>query len=125
MIYGIGVDIVDVHRFDNVTIKFLERVFTPSEIEYASRAASPSQRYAVRFAAKEAFLKAIGTGLRDCTFQDMEVYHDHLGKPFLKLHGRLAVFSHIEQYRVHLSLSHTAQQAIAYCVVESITTPLS
>ncbi|MBB5022302.1 holo-ACP synthase [Desulfurispira natronophila] len=119
MIVGIGVDMVAVERFDGMKVHFLERVFTAGEIQYASASVNSQERFAARFAAKEAFLKAIGTGLRNCRLKDIEVVHDELGCPHLGFYGNLESYGDKSQYRVHLSLSHTSQHAIAYCLVES------
>ncbi|WP_136514074.1 holo-[acyl-carrier-protein] synthase [Geomonas edaphica] len=124
MIYGTGVDIVEIARFE----KFLregndglfQRLFTQREIDYCSVKKNCAQHYALRFAAKEAFLKALGTGLRDrLSWKDMEVVNDPLGKPELKLTGRAE-----ELYRqaglagCFLSLSHDAGCAVAFVVLE-------
>ena len=93
MIFGTGVDIVEIARFE----RFLKqgndalfyRLFTPIEIEYCAGKKQSAQHYALRFAAKESFLKALGTGLRDgLSWKDVEVVNDKLGKPELKLSGR-------------------------------------
>lgn len=117
MIAGIGIDQVEVERFDSVSVHFLERVFSPTEIEYASRGAQRSQRLAARFAAKEAFLKALGTGLRNCSWQDLSVVNDDLGAPHYQFSGRLAAYAEWP-WMTHLSLSHTAQLATAWCILE-------
>ncbi|UCZ56277.1 holo-ACP synthase [Desulfurispirillum indicum] len=119
MIQGVGIDMVEVERFDNMKLHFMERVFTPVEIEYASGVANSRERFAARFAAKEAFLKAMGTGLRDCRLKDMEVCHDPLGRPFFTFYGNLSRYNDRQRYNVQLSLSHTRQHAIAYCVIET------
>ncbi|MBU0651222.1 holo-ACP synthase, partial [bacterium] len=86
MIYGIGADIVENKRIENILKesdqKFLDRVFTAQEIVYAKSKKNPVPFFAVRFAAKEAFLKALGTGLRgNISLKDIEVIKDDLGKP--------------------------------------------
>ncbi|GFO65156.1 holo-[acyl-carrier-protein] synthase [Geomonas paludis] len=124
MIYGTGVDIVEIARFD----KFLkqgndalfQRIFTQGEIEYCSSKKLSAQHYALRFAAKESFLKALGTGLRDgLSWQDMEVVNDALGKPTLRLSGRAEVlFREAGLSSCFLSLSHDAGCAVAMVVLE-------
>src|SRR5689334_13836442 len=95
MIYGIGVDIVAVERFrrflDEGNLKLIARLFTEMERERCSARKDAASCYAARFAAKEAFLKALGTGLADgISWHDMEVFNNPLGKPELRLGGRAA-----------------------------------
>lgn len=124
MIYGTGVDIVEIARFE----KFLnqgndalfQRIFTQSEIEYCASKKQSAQHYALRFAAKESFLKALGTGLRDgLSWKDMEVVNDGLGKPELRLYRRAEeLFRGAGLLACHLSLSHDAGCAVAMVVLE-------
>ena len=125
MIYGIGTDIVAIDRFqrflDKENSALLERLFTPSERSLCGSRKDAASCLAARFAAKEAFLKALGTGLRDgVSWLDMEVSNDALGKPALTVSGKAA-----EQYQVnglirtHLSLSHDGGNAVAMVVLES------
>ena len=124
MIYGTGVDIVEIARFE----KFLEqgndalfhRLFTPGEMEYCAAKKQSAQHYALRFAAKEAFLKALGTGLRDgLCWKDMEVVNDELGKPELRLYRRAEeLFGQAGLGACLLSLSHDAGCAIAMVILE-------
>lgn len=124
MIYGIGTDIVDISRFERFVREgndhLFVRLFTPAEREYCGARRRSAQHYALRFAAKEAFLKALGTGLRDgLSWQQMEVVNDSLGKPELRLSGRAAEFSAEHGLaRIFLSLSHDGNNAIAMVVVE-------
>jgi len=125
MIYGIGTDIVAVERFqrfiDSGNSALIERLFTPAERSRCEKRKDAASCLAARFAAKEAFLKALGSGLRDgLSWQDMEVLNDELGKPELKLSGKAAeLFQAHGLKRVHLSLSHDGGNAIAMVVVES------
>ena len=125
MIYGIGTDIVAVERFqrfiDSGNSALLERLFTPAERSRCEKRKDAASCLAARFAAKEAFLKALGTGLRDgLSWQNMEVVNDALGKPELKLSGKAAELFQVHGLmRVHLSLSHDGGNAIAMVVVES------
>jgi len=124
LIYGTGVDIVEIARFQ----KFLQqgndslfqRIFTPWEIEYCSGKKQSAQHYALRFAAKESFLKALGTGLRDgLCWKDMEVVNDALGKPELKLYRRAEeLFHQAGLTSCLLSLSHDAGCAVAMVILE-------
>jgi holo-[acyl-carrier protein] synthase len=128
MIIGIGTDIVLVARINEALEKygerFLRRIFTDGERAYCEAQKNKSQHYAARFAAKEAFSKAIGTGIAgDTVWTHIEVVkHSRSGEPFLQLHGKLA-----ERYascRVFVSLSHTTESAAAMVAVEtSDTTP--
>jgi holo-[acyl-carrier protein] synthase len=118
---SIGVDICDVKRIRNLTekhhMKFLEKVFTGGEIQYCLNKVSKHTSLAARFAAKEAFLKALGTGLRSgLQWKEIEVENDDLGKPHLKLHGETA--KTVGNRNILLSLSHTDENAIAFVIIE-------
>ena len=121
VVTSIGVDICDIQRIGelekNQGKRFLQKVFTPQEIEYCAPKVSKHASYAARFAAKEALLKALGTGLRDgFLWKDIEVKNDDLGKPFFKFYGKTAEV--ISDRRVHLSISHTERDAIAFVIIE-------
>jgi holo-[acyl-carrier protein] synthase len=124
MILGIGVDVVAISRFarfvEENNVSLLERIFTHRERDYCAARKLSAQHYALRFAAKEAFLKSLGTGLRDgLSWQDMEVVNDDLGKPGLLLTGRASeVFTERRAVCCHLSLSHDADAAVAMVVLE-------
>lgn len=124
MIIGIGMDLVEVSRVAALLERHgergLRRLFTPGERERCLCAGRPAQSFAARFAAKEAFLKAIGTGWAEgLGWTDVEVVSAASGAPELRLHGaaeRLARKRGVD--RVHLSLTHTDQLAGAYVVLE-------
>lgn len=124
MIIGSGIDIVNIERIENVVKRwgdrFLERVYTDREINWCQRKAHPSECFAIRFAAKEAFLKAIGSGLRNgIQWTDIEVENDPLGRPFLLFYRRakeVLQTSRIE--RTHLTLSHDRPFAVAHVLLE-------
>lgn len=124
MICGIGVDQVDVARIRNMRLRwgdrFLKRVFTDSELENCLASAHRDQRLAARFAAKEAFLKAIGTGFAlGANWLDIEVRSDSLGAPALLISGSAAELMRSRNAdKSHLSLTHTAQTAVAVVVLE-------
>lgn len=124
MIAGIGVDIVAISRFERFVrennLTLFERLFTVREREYCAARKLSGQHYALRFAAKEAYLKALGTGLRDgLSWQDVEVVNDELGKPSLQLTGRAREMAEARDVvRCHLSLSHDADAAVAMVVLE-------
>jgi holo-[acyl-carrier protein] synthase len=121
MILGVGTDIVLVSRIQEALEKygdrFLRRIFTEEERAYCESQKYAVQHYAARFAAKEAMSKAIGTGISgETTWTSIEVVKRRSGEPILRLHGALA-----ERYadcRLHVSLSHTSQSALAVVVVE-------
>jgi holo-[acyl-carrier protein] synthase len=124
MVYGIGVDLVNIERIEMVIDrwgeKFTERVFTPEEIALCSKRAFPPQAYALRFAAKEAFSKALGLGMKKgLRWKDMEVIHSSTGRPCLKLHGRSSELCREEKIICsHLSLSDEEDYGIAMVVLE-------
>lgn len=125
MIVGTGVDIAEVERIraamDRFGERFLDRVFTPDEVRYCLSKVNAAERLAARFAAKEAGMKAIGTGLRHgITWHDVEVLRVPGQRPQLRFSGRAAEFARsLGCKRTHLSLSHTAEQAIAHVILES------
>jgi len=124
MIVGTGVDIAEVKRIQAAVNRFgerfLKRVFTPAELRYCMAKPNAAERLAARFAAKEAGMKAIGTGLRlGVTWQDVEVLRMPGQRPMLEFHGKAAEFAaRLGCKRTHLSLSHTKEQAIAYVILE-------
>ena len=125
MIVGTGVDITEVERIEAAVKRFgdrfLHRVFTPAEVRYCLGKPNAAERLAARFAAKEAGMKAIGTGLHyGVTWQDVEVLRMPGQRPVLQFHGKAAEFAaRLGCKRTHLSLSHTREQAIAYVILES------
>jgi holo-[acyl-carrier protein] synthase len=124
MISGIGTDIVAIERFqkfvDENNTALLQRLFTNQEQEFCSALKNSAASYSARFAAKEAFLKALGTGLRDgISWLDIEVAHDRLGKPELILSGRaMEIFLEQGLGNAFLSLAHDGGTAIAMVVLE-------
>lgn len=124
MIVGTGIDLAEVDRIreavERYGKRFVERVFTPGEIAYVEGKANRYERYAARFAAKEAGMKAIGTGWRrGVRWQDFEVRNQRSGRPELVLHGVAAeVARQMGVERIHLSLTHTAAVAQAFVILE-------
>ncbi len=124
MIVGSGIDICEVPRIqasiERFGEKFIQRIFTPREIAYVSKKANKYERYAARFAAKEAGMKAIGTGWRKgVRWQDFEVVNEPSGKPTLLFHGKAKEFAdRLGVTNIALSLTHTAQQGMASLVLE-------
>jgi holo-[acyl-carrier protein] synthase len=125
MIVGTGVDLAEVPRIrasiERYGRRFIERVYTPAEIAYVERKANKYERYAARFAAKEAGMKAIGTGWRrGVRWQDFEVANLPSGKPTLRLHGVAAqVALRLGVQNIALSITHTAETALAHVILES------
>jgi holo-[acyl-carrier protein] synthase len=124
MIVGTGVDLAEVPRIrasiERYGIRFVERIYTPAEIAYVERKANRYERYAARFAAKEAGMKAIGTGWRQgVRWQDFEVTNLPSGKPTLRLYGVAAQFAlRLGVKNISLSLTHTAETALAHVILE-------
>ncbi|HUA22351.1 MAG TPA: holo-[acyl-carrier-protein] synthase [Bryobacteraceae bacterium] len=125
MIVGIGLDLAEVDRIraavERHGRRFVERIYTPAEIAYAERKANRYERYAARFAAKEAGMKAIGTGWRrGVRWHDFEVLNLPSGRPTLRFHGVAAqVAEGLGVRNTVLSLTHTADQGIAIVILEA------
>lgn len=124
-VLGTGVDMVEIHRvelsIERFGERFLGRVFTERERSYCEdRRKGAAQSFALRFAAKEAFAKALGTGIRHgVNWKDIEVTSDNLGRPALELHGGARTAAKKAGIkRAHLSLSHDGPLAVAFVVVE-------
>ncbi len=124
MIVGTGIDIAEVDRISKAVERygrrFIERIFTAGEIRYVDRKANRLERYAARFAAKEAGMKAIGTGWkRGVRWHDFEVANLPSGKPTLRLHGQAAAIAgQLGVRSVSLSLTHTREQGMAFVILE-------
>ena len=125
MIIGTGIDIAEVPRIREAIERhgerFIKRVFTEGEIEYCESKANRMERYAARFAAKEAGMKAIGTGWNHgVRWRDIEVARKPGGRPTLLLHGKAAEFAaKLGATNIALSLTHTAEEAMAQVILES------
>jgi len=126
MIVSIGIDIIEVYRIRETisrTARFAERVFTNRERDYCeAKGAAAAQSYAARFAAKEAFLKALKTGWRGkITWHDIEICSDENGVPSLEIKGEAKnIFENLGANKIHLSLSHTTEHAVAQVILEKI-----
>ena len=125
MIVGTGIDIAEVPRIrqsiERFGDRFVQRIFTPGEIRYCDSKANRFERYAARFAAKEAAMKALGTGWNHgVRWRDCEVTRMPTGRPTMTFHGKAAEFAaKLGAKNVALSLSHTVEQAIAQVILES------
>ena len=118
MISGIGTDIVEISRFTRLieNTQFLTKHFTEFENQYFVLKNKNPQTVAASFAAKEAFSKALGTGVRGFTLKDVEILHDNLGKPYINVYNRAKEL--LGGGKVFLSLSHSDEYATAMVVIE-------
>lgn len=125
MIVGTGIDIAEVPRIrqsiERFGDRFLHRVFTEGEMRYCDSKANRAERYAARFAAKEAAMKALGTGWNHgVRWRDCEVVRMPGGRPTIMFHGKAAEFAaRLGAKNAALSISHTAEQAIAQVILEN------
>ena len=119
-IYGIGIDVVDVERFRVVLTRrpqLTGRLYTTGELDYAYKANDPSLRLAARFAAKEAIAKAMGTGIWQLHFANVEVIHQHGHPPSVSLHERAKRIADARGIvKWHLSITHTEIVAMAFAI---------
>jgi holo-[acyl-carrier protein] synthase len=127
-VLGVGVDLCEVDRMRRTLARtpgFADRVYTEAEQDYCRRRRDPAERFAARFAAKEAVLKALGAGIGSCSLRDIEVVRAESGAPSLVLHGRAAALAADRGVTAwHLSLTHTATlaEAIAIATTAASTT---
>ena len=122
MIIGIGCDIIEIERIKKALTKenFAQKFFTEREILYCkARKVQSASSFAARFAAKEAVVKALGTGFREGEFKEIEILNDELGKPYVKLYGSYKNLAEARGVKkIHLSLSHSQTNAMAYSIME-------
>ncbi len=124
MIFGVGIDLVNIERFAKSAEKdtFVNKVFTEKEIKYAFSGKTPKRKSEIlagNFAVKEAFSKALGTGIRDFKLVEIEVDRDELGKPVVNTSGSLSeIICKKNIKNIHVSISHDANFATAICVLE-------
>lgn len=120
MIVGIGTDLVENRRLEGWLSKpnLLAKYFTKRELDDVGSSSHASASLAARFAAKEAFGKALGTGLRGISLKEIETLRDVSGKPSLHLSGTASVLLEARGARAHLSLSHEAAYSLAFVVLE-------
>ena len=121
MIIGLGTDIIEIERVRKAVEKkfFRDKVFTELEQKYCeSRGKNSAASYAARFAAKEAFFKALGTGIFT-SLKDVEIFNDERGAPKIKLRGKAETFAKEKCVeKISLSLSHSRDFATAICIIE-------
>lgn len=122
MIFGIGTDIVQVNRMEKWIEKaeMIERFFNPAEKKDRGSKSLLCQHYAARFAAKEAFSKALGTGITGFSLQDVYITNDESGKPFLNVKDSAAdvLKERCGECKLHVSLSHEKEYATAIVIIE-------
>ena len=124
MIIGTGIDLAEVPRIrasiERYGDRFINRIYTEHERAYVQRKANKFERYAARFAAKEAGMKALGTGWRrGVTWHDFEVANLPSGRPTLRLHGvAKAIADKMGVRNINLSLTHTAENGMAFVIFE-------
>lgn len=122
MILGVGVDIVEIRRIKEAISKhanFIDRMFSKNEIEYLKSRNLRPEFVAGRFAAKEAVAKALGTGFSGFEFKDIEIDRTAAGKPLVVLKGKAKLMAQkYGNYKIHVSISHGVDNAIAYAVME-------
>lgn len=124
MILGIGTDIIEIQRIKKVIERnsnFLERNFSKEEIEYFRSRCFKYETIAGNFAAKEAISKAIGSGFRGFGLKDISILRDSLGKPFVEVETAVDDIikeNLMNQYKIHISISHSKENAIAYAILE-------
>ena len=128
-IFGIGTDIVNIKRIEHSLKKhkftFKNKIFSKKEISYCEKRKNPSAFYAKRFAAKEAFSKALGTGIRKgVNFKDIDILNDKKGKPLIKISTNVRKFLKkkfkLNRYKIFLSLSDEKDHSIAYVIINKL-----
>ena len=124
LIFGTGTDIIEVDRVKDQISKdngFKETIFTVNEITYCESKKNKAQHYAARFAAKESFFKAIGTGWRyGMAFNEIEILNNELGKPEVFLHGKTKEFAKDQGInKIHVSISHLKKIVNAIIILET------
>lgn len=124
MIYGTGVDLIEINRIkkslEKYSHRFEDKVFTDTEIDYCKSQADPGKHFAARFAVKEAVSKSLGTGISgEVGFKDIEVVNQVSGKPIIKMNGRgKKLFEKLNLKSIHISISHDRHYAIAHAIAE-------
>ena len=123
MIIGIGTDIIEIDRIKNAITRtngFLEKVFTDKEIEYFKVKNLKCDTIAGNFAAKEAVSKALGSGFRQFGLKDIEILRDKFGKPIVNLSSKIYEIMERDNFKIHISISHSKDNAIAYSIMEEV-----
>jgi len=116
-IVGVGVDIVEISRFEAISSAFREKAYWPEERAYCSH--RRAETWAGLFAAKEAVAKALGTGFQGFGPREVEIFHNELGQPQVRLHGKAKEIAERKKItNTHIAISHCRTMAIAYAVAE-------
>ena len=124
MIFGTGLDIIEIDRIkkslEKYSPRFENKIFTDGEINYCQSQADPGKHFAARFAVKEAVSKSLGTGItHEVGFKDIEVVNQTSGKPIVKMGGRgKTLFEKLNLKSIHISISHDRHYAIAHAIAE-------
>lgn len=119
----LGNDIIEIERIRQAIERsslFVERVYTPHEIDYCeSRNKGRYESFAGIYSAKEAFIKALGTGMRHGSWQDIEIYHDELGAPLIRLQDTFKnIYETLGYTNIHVSISHCKEYAMSTVILE-------
>ena len=124
MIFGTGIDIIEIDRINNSIQKYSDRfknkIFTQKEIDYCHSQADPAKHFAARFTVKEAVLKCFGTGMTGgILWKDIEVDRLKSGQPILNLYGKgKKIFNQLKLKQIHISITHDKSHAIAHAIAE-------
>ena len=124
MIFGTGIDIIEINRIKNSIQKysnrFEQKVFTQKEVDYCHSQADPAKHFAARFSVKEAVLKCFGTGMTGGIFwKDIEVDKQESGRPVLNLYGNgKELFNQLKLKYIHISITHDKNYAVAHAIAE-------
>ena len=124
MIFGTGIDIIEIDRIKHSIIKYSDRfknkVFTQKEIDYCHSQADPAKHFAARFSVKEAVLKCFGTGMTGgILWKDIEVDKKKSGQPTLNLYGKgEELFNQLRLKHIHISITHDKSHAVAHAIAE-------
>ncbi|MFA9398491.1 MAG: holo-ACP synthase [Clostridiaceae bacterium] len=119
MIVGVGTDIIEIKRVEKaLNDKFIKTLFNEEEYRYEDKSLR-LESVAGKFAAKESVAKALGTGFRGFSFKDIIILKDDIGKPYVKLMNKAKTIAEsYGNYKIHLSISHSKENAIAYAILE-------
>ena len=113
----VGIDLVDIKRFENKPEHFFEKIFTKAETLYCTSYSSPAEHFAGHFAAKEAVMKALGHGLEEISFLDIEIFHEKTSAPKVRLSGNAQKYrDELGIKNLEISISHDAGLATAICI---------
>ena len=125
-VLGIGVDVIKIKRILSLTKnkKFIEKIFSKNEIRFSKKISNKSNYFAKRFAAKEAFAKSVGTGIRNnLNFRDIEIFNDKIGKPYYYKSKKINKFINkrfkIKKFNLFLSISDEKDYAVAFTILQT------